>query len=74
LATSDPVLPVQLQPDREPALIQIVGRGWLEKKRTGGRARYWYQRWRERQPDGKIIKRSEYQAPVRENETIASSH
>lgn len=56
-------------------LIEVLpGRGWIEKKKTGGTALYWYQRWRE--PRGqslggtlggksKMVKRSKYLAPVR---------
>lgn len=53
-------------------LIGVNGRGWLEKKRTGGRARYWYQRWRERVGE-KTVKRSVYLAPLLGNEGARES-
>lgn len=52
-------------------LIDITGRGWLEKKRTSGsQTRYWYQRWRYRDESlgGKVRKRNVYLAPYLGNE------
>lgn len=52
-------------------LIDITGRGWLERKRTSGSlTRYWYQRWRYRDESlgGKVRKRSLYLAPYLGNE------
>jgi len=46
------------------AKVPVVGKVWIESKKTGGNALYLYQRWREMGDDGKIVKRSKYLSPV----------
>ena len=53
--------------------ISVTGTGWIERKKTGGTALYWYQRWREKPIGGiggKPIKRSKYLAPYKGNEEL----
>jgi hypothetical protein len=47
----------------EDGIVEIHN-GWLERKRTGGNAFYWYQRFRER-VDGASVKRSIYISPAK---------
>lgn len=70
MAASDPVARSDRLADvgGDDWLIDLTGRGWLERKQTGGRARYWYQRWRDESLGGKVIKRSLYLAPYLGNE------